>query len=85
MATFGDAVKGITDLRVTTVTGDTPGGTHTDIVGVKGLSVQVSSDSDQQTGDDSAIVMPNRPKVVERFRARSKGEPSLSTSCSMRS
>ncbi len=65
MATFGDAVKGITDLRVTTVTGDTPGGTHTDIVGVKGLSVQVSSDSDQQTGDDSVLYIVQANKVLD--------------------
>jgi hypothetical protein len=60
----GEGVRGINDLRVALLTGDTPG-TNTDIVGIKGFSVDVTSDSDQQTGDDAVVMTVQENKALD--------------------
>lgn len=61
---FGEGVRGIEDLRVALLTGDTPGA-NTDIVGVKQFSIDVSSDSDEQMGDDSVLMTVQENKTLE--------------------
>lgn len=61
---IGEGVRGIRDCRVSLLTGDTPGA-NTDIVGIKALSVEVSSDSDNQTGDDAVIMTVQENQALE--------------------
>lgn len=64
MPTFGQVVRGIEDCRVALLTGDAPGA-NTDIVGIKGLTVEVSSDSDEQRGDDTVLAVVQESKVLD--------------------
>ncbi len=64
MAGFGEGVRGIEDLKFRLLTGDTPGAS-TDVVGVKGLTVEVSSDSDEQSGDDAVLMIVQENKTLD--------------------
>lgn len=61
---FGEGVRGINDARVAVLTADVPG-TNTDIVGIKALSTSVTSSSDQQTGDDSVLMVVQENKALD--------------------
>lgn len=61
---IGEGVRGIRDARVALLSGDVPG-TNTDIVGIKALSAEVSSDSDNQTGDDAVIMTVQENQSLE--------------------
>lgn len=61
---FGEGVRGIEDLRVALLTGDTPGA-NTDVVGIKQFSIDVSSDSDEQMGDDSVLMTVQENKTLD--------------------
>jgi hypothetical protein len=54
MPTFGEGVRGIEDLRIAPLVSDVPGD-NTDIVGVKGFSVESTSDTDEQIGDEEVL------------------------------
>lgn len=61
---FGEGVRGIEDLRFALLTGDTPG-SNTDFVGVKSLSVTVTSDSDEQRGDDAVLMVVQENQTLD--------------------
>ena len=63
-APFSEGVRGINDCKVYLLTGDTPG-SATDVVGIKGLTVEVTSDSDTQTGDDAVIMTVQENKSLD--------------------
>jgi hypothetical protein len=64
MATIGQGVRGIADGRAALLSGDTPG-TYVDIVGIKSLSVEVTSDSDEQRGDDVVLMIVQENKALD--------------------
>jgi len=61
---IGEGVRGIADCKVALLTGDVPG-TNTDIVGIKSLVAEVTSDSDQQRGDDAVLMVVQENKALE--------------------
>lgn len=61
---FGQGVRGINDLGLYPLTGDTPG-SKTDLVGVKAFSVSVTSDSDEQRGDDAVLMVVQENKSLD--------------------
>ena len=61
---YGEGVRGIEDLKVALLTTDTPGA-NTDIVGVKSFVVEVSSDSDEQRGDDAVVMVVQENKTLD--------------------
>lgn len=61
---FGQGVRGINDLRIAPLTADTPG-SNTDVAGIKTYSVSVTSDSDEQTGDDATIMVVQENKQLD--------------------
>ena len=64
MASFGEIIKGAADAKVAILDGtDTPG-TNIDILGIKSFSVDVESDSDQQTGDDAVLATTQEAKSL---------------------
>ncbi|CAA9223495.1 MAG: hypothetical protein AVDCRST_MAG93-554 [uncultured Chloroflexia bacterium] len=64
MAGFGEGVRGIEDVKVALLVGNTPGA-FSDFVGVKGLSAEVTSDSDEQKGDDEVIMIVQENKSLD--------------------
>lgn len=64
MASAGEIIKGAQDAKVAILDGtDTPG-TSVDILGIKSFSVDVESDSDTQTGDDSVLATTQEAKSL---------------------
>jgi ribosomal protein L18 len=62
---YGEGVRGINDLRVAVLDNtDTPG-TSTDFVGIKEYSVSVTSDSDQELGDDQVLMVVRENKQLD--------------------
>ncbi len=61
---YGQGVRGIADLRAALLSGDAPGA-NTDLVGVKGFTIEVSSDSDEQRGDDATLMVVQENKVLD--------------------
>lgn len=61
---WGEGVRGINDARVALLTGDTPG-SNTDILGIKSLSVEVTSDTDEQRGDDAVLMVVQENKALD--------------------
>jgi hypothetical protein len=61
---FGQGVRGINDAKFALLAGDVPG-SSTDYAGVKALSVEVTSDSDNQTGDDAVLMTVQENKALE--------------------
>lgn len=55
--------RGLEDLKVAKLTADAPG-TNVDVYGAKSLSWDVTSDSDQQTGDNTTIAIVRLPKSL---------------------
>jgi hypothetical protein len=53
--------RGLEDLKVALLTGDTPG-SNVDVYGSKAISWDVESDSDEQTGDNTVIAVVRLPK-----------------------
>jgi len=60
----GEGVRGIEDLRVALLTGDAPGA-NTDVVGIKSFTVEVTSDSDEQRGDDAVLMVVQENKALD--------------------
>ena len=60
----GEGVRGISDLKVAVLSGDTPGA-NADVVGIKSLSVEVTSDSDEQRGDDAVLMVVQENKALD--------------------
>lgn len=60
---FGEIVKGVKDLKVAVMTGDTPG-SNIDVPGIKSFSVNVESESDEQRGDDSVLATTQEAKSL---------------------
>jgi hypothetical protein len=60
---WGEIPRGLDDLKVYVLTGDTPG-TAVDIPGAQSLEWSVESDSDELRGDNSAIALVRNPKTV---------------------
>lgn len=61
---FGEGVRGIRDAKVALLTGDVPGA-NTDIVGIKGLTAEVTADTDEQRGDDAVVMVVQENKALE--------------------
>jgi hypothetical protein len=61
---FGEGVRGINDLRIAPLTADTPG-SSTDVAGIKTFSTSVTSDSDEQVGDDATIMVVQENKALD--------------------
>lgn len=61
---IGQGVRGIADAKAALLAGDTPGA-YIDIVGVKSLSVEVTSDSDEQRGDDTVLMIVQENKALD--------------------
>jgi len=61
-ATFGQAVRGIQDLRFAA---SGASGGFVDLGGVKGLSVDVTADSDEQRGDDEVLFIVQEGKTLD--------------------
>lgn len=61
---FGQGVRGINDLRVAPLTGDTPGA-NTDVAGIKTFTLEVTSDSDEQRGDDALLMVVQENKALD--------------------
>jgi hypothetical protein len=61
---IGQGVRGIADGKAALLSGDTPG-TYVDIVGIKSLSVEVTSDSDEQRGDDAVLMIVQENKALD--------------------
>lgn len=60
----GEGVRGINSAKVAVLTGDVPA-TNTDIVGIKALSVEVTSDSDEQRGNDAVLMIVQENKALD--------------------
>jgi hypothetical protein len=60
----GEGVRGVNDLKVALLAGDVPG-TNADIVGIKGFTIDVTSDSDEQTGDDAVVMTVQENKALD--------------------
>lgn len=61
--TYGEIPRGLDDLKVYVLTGDTPG-SATDVPGAQSLEWSVESDSDELRGDNTAIALVRNPKSV---------------------
>lgn len=72
---FGQGVRGINDLRFALLSGDTPGA-NTDYAGVKSLSVEVTSDSDTQSGDDAVLMTIQENKQLDITTSAAYANPS---------
>jgi len=64
MASFGEIIKGAKDAKVAILDASDAPGTNIDILGIKSYSVDVESDSDQQTGDDSVLATTQEAKSL---------------------
>lgn len=64
MASFGEIIKGAKDAKVAILDASDVPGTNVDILGIKSFSMDVESDSDQQTGDDSVLATTQEAKSV---------------------
>lgn len=64
MPSFAQIPRGIKDFKVALLTNDAPGA-NTDVLGIKGYSVEVSSDSDSQTGDDTTLAVVQENKTLD--------------------
>ena len=60
---YGEIPRGLDDLKVYTLTGDTPG-SAVDVPGAQSLEWSVESDSDELRGDNQAIALVRNPKTV---------------------
>ena len=63
MPNFGEIPRGLEDLKVYVLTADVPG-TAIDVPGIRALSFNVESDSDELEGDNSVIAVARNPKRV---------------------
>src|SRR5690349_16867117 len=63
MALYGEIPRGLDQLFVNVLTGDTPG-TNVAVPGVRGLSFTVESDSDTLEGDNQVIATVRDPKSL---------------------
>jgi hypothetical protein len=63
MPNFGEIPRGLDDLKVYVLTGDTPG-SAVDVPGAQSLEWSVESDSDELRGDNQAIALVRNPKTV---------------------
>jgi hypothetical protein len=64
MAGFAEIIKGVKDAKVAVLSaGDVPG-SSIDILGVKGVTVNVESESDQQRGDDAVLATTQEAKSL---------------------
>lgn len=64
MPTFGQGVRGIEDCRIAELDNtDTPGN-NTDIVGIKGFTVESNADTDEQMGDDAVLFTVQENKTL---------------------
>src|SRR3982751_4857145 len=61
---LGQGVRGIADAGVKLLAADVPG-TNNDVLGIKSLSVEVTSDSDEQRGDDSVLMVVQENKALD--------------------
>jgi hypothetical protein len=60
---YGEIPRGLDDLKVYVLTGDTPG-SSVDVPGAQSLEWSVESDSDELRGDNQAIALVRNPKTV---------------------
>lgn len=60
---FGEIPRGLDDLKVYVLTGDTPG-SAIDVPGAQSMEWSVESDSDELRGDNQAIALVRNPKTV---------------------
>lgn len=60
---YGQIPRGLDDLKVYVLTGDTPG-SAVDVPGAQSLEWSVESDSDELRGDNQAIALVRNPKTV---------------------
>lgn len=60
---FGEIPRGLDDLKVYVLTGETPG-SAVDVPGSQALEWSVESDSDELRGDNQAIALVRNPKTV---------------------
>lgn len=60
---FGEIPRGLDDLGVYVLTADTPGA-KIDVPGIRSLTFNVESDSDQLEGDNSVIAVVRNPKSL---------------------
>lgn len=60
---YGEIPRGLDDLKVYVLTGDTPG-SAVDVPGAQSLEWSVESDSDELRGDNQAIALVRNPKTV---------------------
>lgn len=64
MATgYGEIIKGVKDAKVYVLAGDVPG-SAIDILGIKNLTVNVESESDEQRGDDAVLATTQEAKKL---------------------
>jgi hypothetical protein len=61
---FGEIVKGVKDAKVAILDAAGTPGSSIDILGIKGVSVSVESDSDEQRGDDSVLATTQEAKSL---------------------
>lgn len=60
---FGEIPRGLEDLKVAVLSGDTPG-SSVDVPGARSLSWNVESDSDELEGDNAVIATVRNPKSL---------------------
>lgn len=60
---YGEIPRGLSDLKVYVLTGDTPGAAI-DVPGAQSMEWSVESDSDELRGDNAAIALVRNPKTV---------------------
>jgi hypothetical protein len=60
---FGEIGRGAEDAKVAVLTGDTPG-SNIDVPGIRSVSWNVESDSDEFEGDNSVIATVRNPKTL---------------------
>jgi hypothetical protein len=64
MSSYGEIVKGCNDAKVAILDAADAPGANVDILGIKSISVDTESDSDQQTGDDSVLATTQEAKSL---------------------
>ena len=64
MATYGQIIRGVQHAEVALLTNDVPGA-YTDIVWVKTFTLDLTSDSDEQTGDDATAAVVQENKALD--------------------
>lgn len=77
MATFGQIVRGIEHAEVALLSGTDIPGAYTDIVGIKGFSVEVTADSDEQKGDDATLAVVQENKALDVTFSSAAANPAV--------